>query len=63
MLGIYELKNDTLKVCFDPDGSNRPEKFATKDDTAHFVAVYKRVKPAGESIDIVGRSSSKKRCP
>src|SRR5947208_6786 len=24
MLGIYELKGDTIKVCFDPQGKERP---------------------------------------
>ena len=30
MLGIYEVKDDTLKVCFDPEGEGRPAAFATK---------------------------------
>ena len=58
MLGIYEVKGDTLKVCFDPEGEGRPDKFATKPDTPRFVAVYKRVKPAGEDIDIRGKYTS-----
>jgi uncharacterized protein (TIGR03067 family) len=54
MLGIYELKGDTLKVCFDPEGESRPKKFEAKKDSAVFVAVYKRVKRANEEIDIRG---------
>ena len=30
MLGIYEIKGDTLKVCFDPEGKERPTSFAAK---------------------------------
>src|SRR5215467_12354540 len=28
MLGIYELKGDTIKVCFDPKGKERPKEFS-----------------------------------
>jgi uncharacterized protein (TIGR03067 family) len=27
MLGIYELKGDTCRVCFDPQGKERPKDF------------------------------------
>jgi uncharacterized protein (TIGR03067 family) len=30
MLGIYELKGDSLKVCFDPKGKERPTDFTSK---------------------------------
>jgi uncharacterized protein (TIGR03067 family) len=30
MLGIYELTGDTLKVCFDPAGKERPTSFTAK---------------------------------
>lgn len=58
MLGIYELKDDTLKVCFDPEGEGRPSAFESKADTSRYVAVYKRVKRPGETIDIVGKYTS-----
>jgi uncharacterized protein (TIGR03067 family) len=58
MLGIYELTGDTLKVCFDPEGDARPKKFAPAEGSARYVAVFKRVRPAGEAIDIVGRYRS-----
>ncbi len=58
MLGIYEVKDDTLKVCFDPEGDGRPSEFATKPDTSRYVAVYKRVRPAREAIDICGKYTS-----
>lgn len=43
ILGIYEINGDTLKVCFDPQGKNRPTEFkgATGEQT---LAVHKRVK-------------------
>jgi uncharacterized protein (TIGR03067 family) len=58
MLGIYEIKGDTLKVCFDPEGEGRPATFATKEETARYVAVYKRVKKTTEDIDIRGKYTS-----
>lgn len=58
MLGIYEIKGDTLKVCIDPEGEGRPNTFATKADTARFLAVYKRVRPTAEAIDICGKYTS-----
>jgi hypothetical protein len=58
MLGIYELSGDTLKVCFDPEGDSRPKKFAAESETKRFVAVYQRVRPAGETGDIRGKYRS-----
>jgi uncharacterized protein (TIGR03067 family) len=58
MLGIYELKDDTLKVCFDAQGDSRPKTFDAPADSKRFVAVYKRVRPAGEGVDIRGRYRS-----
>jgi uncharacterized protein (TIGR03067 family) len=55
MLGIYELKGDSLKVCFDPEGDSRPAAFAAKAGTSHFVAVYRRVNKSAGAIDIVGK--------
>jgi uncharacterized protein (TIGR03067 family) len=42
MLGIYELKGSTMKVCFDPKGKARPTDFTAKE--GHFVAVVQREK-------------------
>ena len=58
MLGIYELKDDTLKVCFDPEGEGRPTEFAAKADTSRYVAVYKRAKPTTEAVEIRGKYTS-----
>jgi uncharacterized protein (TIGR03067 family) len=54
MRGIYSLKEDTLKVCIDPEGNERPREFKTASDTGHYLAVLKRVIPTGEEIDITG---------
>jgi uncharacterized protein (TIGR03067 family) len=42
MLGIYELKGDTMKVCFDPKGKERPTSFTAK--AGQFAAVIQREK-------------------
>lgn len=42
---IYELSNDTLKVCYALEGKDRPSKFETKTGTATFLVTYKRAKP------------------
>lgn len=42
MLGIYELKTDTLKVSFDPKGKERPADFTSK--AGRMTAVVEREK-------------------
>jgi uncharacterized protein (TIGR03067 family) len=42
MLGIYELKADTLKVSFDPKGKERPADFTSK--AGRMTAVVEREK-------------------
>jgi uncharacterized protein (TIGR03067 family) len=42
MLGIYEIKGDTLKVCFDPMGKARPTSFTPKG--GEFATIIERVK-------------------
>jgi uncharacterized protein (TIGR03067 family) len=44
MLGIYEIRGDTLKVCFDPEGKKRPTEFKSAAGSQTFVAVHNRVK-------------------
>jgi uncharacterized protein (TIGR03067 family) len=44
ILGIYEISDDTLKVCFDPEGKQRPTAFKTAAGSQTTLAVYKRVK-------------------
>ena len=45
MLAIYELKGDTLRVCYDVSGKNRPTEFKTAADTQLFLVTYQREKP------------------
>jgi uncharacterized protein (TIGR03067 family) len=44
MLAIYELKGDTLRVCYDVSGKKRPTEFKTAADTQLFLVTYKREK-------------------
>jgi uncharacterized protein (TIGR03067 family) len=41
---IYELKDDTLTVCYDLEGKMRPTEFKTKPDSKLFLVTYKREK-------------------
>jgi uncharacterized protein (TIGR03067 family) len=42
---IYELKGDTLTVCYDLSGKARPTEFKSKAGTQLFLAKYTKVKP------------------
>jgi len=44
ILGIYEISEDTLKVCFDEAGKKRPTEFKTAAGSQTTLAVYKRAK-------------------
>jgi uncharacterized protein (TIGR03067 family) len=44
ILAIYERDGDTLKVCYDLGGKNRPTEFKTKEGTQLFLVTYKREK-------------------
>jgi uncharacterized protein (TIGR03067 family) len=44
MLGIYEIDENTLKVCFDPEGKTRPTEFKSPPGSKNFVNVHNRVK-------------------
>jgi len=45
ILAIYERNVDTLRVCYDLSGKNRPKEFKTKEGTQLFLVTYKREKP------------------
>jgi uncharacterized protein (TIGR03067 family) len=42
---IYELKGETLTVCYDLSGKARPTEFKSKPGTLLFLATYKKAKP------------------
>ncbi|HEV3236609.1 MAG TPA: TIGR03067 domain-containing protein [Gemmataceae bacterium] len=42
---IYELTDDTLRICYDLSGKARPSEFMTAKDTKLFLVTYKREKP------------------
>jgi uncharacterized protein (TIGR03067 family) len=42
MLGIYEMKGNTIRVCFDPQGKARPTSFTPKE--GQFAATVERQK-------------------
>lgn len=44
VLGVYELKDDTLKVCFAVEDEKRPKTFAGAKDGKACLMTYKRVK-------------------
>lgn len=43
ILGIYQINDDTLKVCFDPEGKQRPTEFKAVSGSQTLV-VHKRLK-------------------
>ena len=45
LLGIYELTNDTFKICVAAPGKDRPTEFASKPGSGTRLMVFKRQKP------------------
>ena len=44
ILCIYELKGNTLKICYGLDGSARPTEFKSPPATKYFLVTYERKK-------------------
>jgi uncharacterized protein (TIGR03067 family) len=44
LLGIYELDQDTLKLCFAPPGKPRPTDFTSRKGSEHRLSVWEREK-------------------
>jgi uncharacterized protein (TIGR03067 family) len=55
---IYELAEDTLRVCYDLSGKKFPTEFKTKADTKLYLVTYKRKKEVGDNKG--GRTNSAK---
>jgi uncharacterized protein (TIGR03067 family) len=45
ILAIYELKDDTVRVCWSAVGKERPTEFASKPGSGQSLVVLKREKP------------------
>ena len=45
ILGIVEVEKDTLRVCYDFSGKDRPTEFKTAEGTQHFLVIYERKQP------------------
>lgn len=41
MLGIYEINNDTLKICYGPADKGRPTSYSTKSGSGQVSSVWK----------------------
>jgi len=44
VLGIYELGDDTRKLCYAQPGKDRPAEFSAPADSGHTLVVFKREK-------------------
>ena len=42
---VYKIDGDTVVICYQLGGGDRPKTFESKKDTQLFLATYKRVKP------------------
>src|SRR5260370_32969518 len=45
ILAIYEMTDDTLRICYDLSGKARPSEYKTAKKTKLFLVTYKREKP------------------
>lgn len=43
-LGIYELGEETRKLCFAPAGKSRPSEFSSPSGSGHVLVIFERVK-------------------
>jgi uncharacterized protein (TIGR03067 family) len=44
VMGIVEIKGDTMRACFDKSGKGRPKEFSTKGQPTYALIKYKREK-------------------
>ena len=43
-LAIYEIKDDTMRICYDLEGKKRPTEFKTDKESKYFLVEYKKSK-------------------
>jgi uncharacterized protein (TIGR03067 family) len=59
LLGVYSLEGDTLRLCFDPKGQNRPANFKPDAKDGFTLVTLRKPKPAApETVNIVGKYRS-----
>jgi uncharacterized protein (TIGR03067 family) len=63
MIGIYELDGDVFKLAFVGRGEERPGSFVSAPGSKVRLATCRRVRPTGETVDIVGTYKSKTLAP
>ena len=44
-LAIYEIEDESMRICYDLSGTERPTAFETKPDTQQFLVTYQRQNP------------------
>jgi uncharacterized protein (TIGR03067 family) len=44
LLAIYEIDKDTLRICYDLKGKERPTEFSSSKEKPYFLVTYKRSK-------------------
>ena len=44
VLGIRQVKGDSMKACYCLEGKSRPAEFATKEGSGHVLILYRRVR-------------------
>jgi uncharacterized protein (TIGR03067 family) len=50
-LGIYEMKNDKLRICLSTRGNERPTRFATKAGTGFALETLTKTRPRAKAAD------------
>jgi uncharacterized protein (TIGR03067 family) len=58
MQGIYAVDGDTVTICIDTQGQQRPKEFKTTAGSGFMLLVCKRVQAKGEERSLVGKYES-----